>query len=374
MPEIRVPRFNANDTEYTLIEWTVEDGTRVTAGSVVAVLETSKAATDLLATADGVVRHGVPAPAPCRPGAIIGTLVTATEPVPADPSPEPPANSPDLAPDEDVLLTRPARDLVDTHRVDADRLRRLGKRVVTRADVEQLVAQGDTTDGADTPAGEHAALVLSAAQRTVARAVAESHAHIPTAYSVVRVYVDRLRQRITAEAESSGGFVGMPEFVVKAIAGQRAVHPAVFASVDDDLSVSVRSGAHIAVTFDIGSGLFLPVVPDAERLSTMDVAALLFRYRAAAMRGRLVAADPTASNITLAIHSAAGIVHARPMVFPGHACALSLCSAQSELYLTADGRVAPREYVDLGMSYDHRLVNGQAAATFLRSLKGELEM
>ncbi|MGW0203320.1 lipoyl domain-containing protein, partial [Nonomuraea sp. NPDC003201] len=89
MTELRVPKLNNNDTEYLLVEWLAEDGAGVVKGDPVVVLETSKAAEELMAEADGVLRRTAETGATCRPGDVIAHISDSSAPPPAGAPPRP---------------------------------------------------------------------------------------------------------------------------------------------------------------------------------------------------------------------------------------------------------------------------------------------
>ncbi|MDW5327089.1 2-oxo acid dehydrogenase subunit E2 [Plantactinospora sp. KLBMP9567] len=355
MGDIRLPRLNATDEEYTLLEWLVGDGASVGAGTAVALVETSKAAHELVAEEAGTLWQRIHAPSTCRPGEVVATVARDDRPVQAQRNADP----------DPITITRPARQLMVEYGVAEETVRSIGKVVISRSDIEQLVA-----GQAGSAAVER--VPVSAAQRRVARTVSASHREIPAAYSVVKVVADRLKQRLRDEA-ATVGFLGVPELVVKAIAARRKQFRLFFAHAVDDQTVTVRPGAHVGVTIDVGKGLYLPVVADADTRPLRDISADLLRFRLAAMRGDFTEADLTGSNIAFAIHTDADIVHAQPLIFPEHMCALSLASMQRELILLDDGSVTSSEYFHLGLAYDHRFVNGRSAVAFLHAVKADLE-
>ncbi|MDT0529058.1 2-oxo acid dehydrogenase subunit E2 [Micromonospora sp. DSM 115977] len=355
MGDIRLPRLNATDEEYTLIEWLVGDGAPVEAGTAVALVETSKAAHELVADDAGILWQRTSAPSTCRPGEVVATVGGDDRPPPAQRTADP----------DSITITEPARRLMAEHGVAEAAVRSIGKPVIARSDIEQLVA-------GQAPPTTVERVTVSAAQRRVARTVSTSHREIPAAYAVVKVVADRLKQRLRAEAATIG-FVGIPELVVEAIAAQRAEFPLCFARAESDQAATVRPGAHVGVTIDVGRGLYLPVVADADTRPLRDIAADLLRFRRAAVRGEFAEADLAGSNIALTIHTDADVVHAQPLIFPEHTCAVSLASMQRELVLQNDGSVTTSDYFHLGLAYDHRFVNGRSAVAFLRAVKADLE-
>jgi 2-oxoglutarate dehydrogenase E2 component (dihydrolipoamide succinyltransferase) len=165
--------------------------------------------------------------------------------------------------------------------------------------------------------------------------------------------------------------VGLPDLVIRAVAARRADFPLFFAAPRDDGSVTV-GGAHVGVTVDVGRGLFVPVVRDAADRSWAELSALLMRFRIAAMRGTFRASDLAGGTITVSLHTSGTVVQAVPIVFPGQTCVVSLCAVRDELRLTG-GQVIADPVVDIGLSYDHRVVNGRACVEFLTAVQADLE-
>ncbi len=127
------------------------------------------------------------------------------------------------------------------------------------------------------------------------------------------------------------------------------------------------------MTIDVGRGLFVPVIRDTDQLDLAGIAAALMNFRVRAMRRTMTDDDLNGGCITLTLHLEPGVVLARPVVFPGQTCALSLCAQQRELRLDSAGQVTCHEYFHLGIAYDHRVINGADAIRFLAAIRDELE-
>ena len=126
----------------------------------------------------------------------------------------------------------------------------------------------------------------------------------------------------------------------------------------------------VGVTFDMGQGLYVPVVHDTGSLR--EIADTLMRYRLAATEGDFRERDLTGANIAITLHTDADVILAIPFVFPGTVCALAITSPQPEVVLGEDGAVTTRTVANIGLAYDHRLINGRDAALFLAALRMEL--
>ncbi|GAA4046804.1 2-oxo acid dehydrogenase subunit E2 [Nonomuraea soli] len=347
MGELLVPRLNPNDTEYLLVEWVVENGAEVRAGEVVAVVESSKAATDLESPGDGVLVHEVKEGAWCEPGAVLGRVTLGGSAAPA----------PVAASGDGVLITEPARALMAELGVTEAEIAGLGVAVVKRSHVEEVAGRRSPA-----PASAAGGLPLTRVQRAVARAVSMSHQTIPAAYTVMRFDVGQALARAEELTQQVRRPVGLAELFVHAIAALHPRFPLFFATLDGDHALPSPT-PHVGVTFDLGEGLYVPVVRDPASLTVKELAVTLMRYRVAASKGEFKGAELTGATITLTLHTEPDVIMAIPFVFPGQVAALALPAARQE---------GERMVADVGLAYDHRLINGRDAALFLSALKNEV--
>jgi 2-oxoglutarate dehydrogenase E2 component (dihydrolipoamide succinyltransferase) len=366
MIDIVVPQLNTNDAHVVLVEWCVPDGAQVEAGDVIAVLETSKAAEDLEAAERGILLPTAKAGSEIAPGTSIGMLCpdkVSYDRMSAPASPDAAARLTDAA----FRLTDAARLLVEQHGISAERLRGLNLRTIRASDLQSLLPPepGSTV-------AEVEELLLDQQQLTVAQVVTTSHRDIPDASVVVKVGCDELFGALRRYEEAEQVTIGAAAVAVAAVAALRPTFPRIFARYHEG-RVTLRPGAHVAVTTDAGSGLYLPVVHDADQRTVLDIAGQLMRFRLNAVRRRFEVADLTGSNIAVTLHADAGVVLAIPVIPPDVAAAVSLCAVQEELVLDPDGGVRRRSYLNLAMTYDHRLINGADAMLFLTELRGRLE-
>jgi 2-oxoglutarate dehydrogenase E2 component (dihydrolipoamide succinyltransferase) len=345
MNDVAVPRLNTNDDSYVLVEWLVTDGQTVAAGDPVAVVETSKAAEELACAADGVVQRLVAVDSECRPGDVLAR-VFASEQERLHAGKEPATTT--VA---EPVLTDAARSLAEEARVAPETLRALGKPIVRREDVAALLDNG----GRPGP---------SRAQRAVAAVVTESHQTIPPAVAVVKVAVGAAQEAARTLTRRTRIMVGLPELLVKATAQARPEFPEFFCA---------GRTADVGVTVDVGAGLFVPVVPDAERLSCADIADLMTDFRERADGSGFRPDELSGANIMIALHNDVDVVLAVPIVFPGQVAVLSLGGVYDEVVLDGGGRINTRRVTNLGLVYDHRVVNGRDAVRFLQAVKMTLE-
>ncbi|MBQ1041085.1 2-oxo acid dehydrogenase subunit E2 [Micromonospora sp. C72] len=317
---VDVPRLNPNDDSYVLLEWLVADGASVEAGEPVAAVETSKAIEELAATQAGVLRQDVAAGADCAPGAPIGRILPESA-VPAS---------------------------VDTPGSPA------------AAYPEQVEAVGTRSATPGRP--------LPPAQRRIADVVSTSHREIPVAFTAVRVDVTAALAHARRAADETGATVGLTEVVIAAVAALHERFGALYARLTGDALVVDAEAPSIGLTVDVGTGLFLPVIRDAAGLDLGDLADAVVALRMKALRGRLREEDMAGMNFLVALNDTPGVTVARPIIPPGVTCALSVPDVHREVVLDGDGGVRERTVADLGLAYDHRLVNGAQAGAYLAAL------
>lgn len=351
MGEIRVPKLNTNDAEYTLLEWLAEDGARVERDDPVATVETSKTVEELASPEQGVLSHALPAGKACAPGQVIAWVGERGSP---QENTQAGADGP--------VITAPARELLDELGLDPELVRELGVKVVRRADVERLAARERGSAAPEEPRGQVRSLPKH--QQAVARTVALSHRTIPAGYTAIRVDVGAALQRARDVTRRARKLVGLPDLLVQAVACLHDDFPLFFARLVDDTTAELAERAHVGVTIDLGTGLYIPVIRDASGKALEEVAEELAGFRRLAQHGGFREEHLSGGNITVTLHHDADIVMAIPIVFPGQACALALTSPQ---------RDGDRTVAAIGLAYDHRLLNGRDVVLFLQALKERLE-
>lgn len=369
MTDILVPKIDANETTYTLLEWACQDGRYVSEGEPVALIETSKTICDICAPQSGVLHHTLKPGSECTVGERIGHVFASDEErlnflVGQN-------KEPDLQHQgTSAIITDAARELAQRSGISDDVLRSLGGPVVRRSDVERIINHVDLTSPRAQGAGT---LQVTRLQQAIAETVSRSHAAIPAAFTVVKIYTDTLTELSAALSQLLPVPSGLPEILIKAIASCCDRFPVFFAVRDEQGLVHLPSAAHVAVTVDVGSGLYTPVVKDADSRTLADIVALLADFRKCARDQRFRDEYLRGGNILLALHNYTGIEFAVPLIFPGYTCAISLGGTQAELHLDARGQVAARRFALVGIAYDHRLVNGRNVVLLARELKTTME-
>jgi 2-oxoglutarate dehydrogenase E2 component (dihydrolipoamide succinyltransferase) len=164
------------------------------------------------------------------------------------------------------------------------------------------------------------------------------------------------------------GFMG---FFTKAVVHALKEIPSVNAEVDGDELV-YKNYAHIGVAVGTDKGLVVPVVRDADRLSIAGIEMEINRLGKAARDGALSMADMQGGTFTISNGGVYGSLMSTPILNAPQSGILGMHKIQ-ERPVAVDGQVVVRPMMYLALSYDHRIVDGKEAVTFLVRVKESLE-
>ncbi len=248
-------------------------------------------------------------------------------------------------------------------------------RIVER-DVEAAIAAGGGTPAAPPPAsvaavdGEEEPRRLSRMRRVIAERLTRSSATIPHFTVTVAVDVTRLAA-LRQDLKATGRSVTVTDFVLAATAQSLVEFPDVN-SRTDGVSVWPRRRVHLGFAVSLPSGLLVPVIRDADRLSVADLHDQAVALAAAARDGTLSVDDMTGGTFTVSNLGMFGVDEFSAIINPGEAAILAVASAVPTPVALGDG-IAVRSIMKLTLSADHRLVDGELGARFLNAIRRRLE-
>ncbi|MEU5323709.1 dihydrolipoamide acetyltransferase family protein [Streptomyces sp. NPDC021056] len=302
------------------------------------------------------------AAAPVRPAA--ATVTEAAAPAPVVEAHAPRVISP--------LVRRLARD----HGIDLGALAPSGPAgVVLRRDVEQAVARQAparqapaSTEPAPQPASDGPVRIpLRGVRKAVADKLARSRTEIPDATTWVDVDATGLLQAKKAlEAAEPGRRVGPLALLARiCVAGLRR-YPELNSSVDTERREILRfDEVHLGFAAQTDRGLVVPVVRDAHRLTTVQLAAELARLTELARTGSLPPDRLTGGTFTLNNYGVFGVDGSTPIINHPEAALLGVGRIVDKPWVV-DGELAVRKVTQLSFSFDHRVCDGGTAGGFLR--------
>jgi 2-oxoglutarate dehydrogenase E2 component (dihydrolipoamide succinyltransferase) len=376
-----------------------ETGATVAVGEVIALLEEGAGATAAPAAAGGSpVTQSPSAPATSGPGANIGERPGGPAPMPApapaaptpqaapgaqSPVPGPTAygggdGAPAGAPQRGPLRAPPSvRRMIAEHGVDPASLG--AGAVVRRADVQRVIeARGVPQPPAGAPApvappGDRERLVpMTPLRRTVARRLLEAQqaaAILTTFNEVDMAKVLALREKhADAFVEKHGVKLGFTSFFVKAAVEALRAFPVVNAEIRGD-AIVYKDHYDVGVAVGGGKGLVVPVLRDADRLTFAEIEKTTAALAKKARENRITMQDLEGGTFTISNGGVYGSLLSTPILNPPQSAILGLHKIEKRPIALADDSVAVRPMMYVALSYDHRLIDGREAVSFLVRLK-----
>jgi 2-oxoglutarate dehydrogenase E2 component (dihydrolipoamide succinyltransferase) len=374
-----------------------QSGATVQVGEVIAVLEERAAA----AAAGGVAPNPAPAtpagaPAPAAAPPVAGPPPASAAPPVAAPPPaaaQPPAaatpqpgRGANGAPAEakGPLRAPPSvRRLIAEHGVDPAALGATG--VVRRGDVERALetrsapapAPAQAPAPAPAPLGDRErAVPMTPLRRTVARRLLEAQASaaiLTTFNEVDLAKVIALREKHgEAFLAKHGVKLGFMSFFVKASIEALRAFPAVNAEIRGQ-DIVYKDHYDVGVAVGGGKGLVVPVIRDADRLSFAEIEKTMGALAKKARENRITMQDLEGGTFTISNGGIYGSLLSTPILNPPQSGILGLHKIEKRPIALADDSVAVRPMMYLALSYDHRLVDGREAVSFLVRVKECIE-
>ncbi|MEH6790879.1 2-oxoglutarate dehydrogenase complex dihydrolipoyllysine-residue succinyltransferase [Parasphingorhabdus sp.] len=401
--EVKVPVLGESITEATLGEWLKQPGDAVAADEPIASLETDKVALEVPAPEAGVMgEHKVAVGDTVEVGAVIATIESGSgsaakaAPAPAqakdDGEAEAKAESKPEEPDASITLSPSVRRLVLEHGVDPSQISGSGKDGrLTKADVEQYVKSGakqpplaekGTASGAQTPAPSSPSgnrneerVRMTRLRQTVARRLKEAQdtAALLTTFNDVDMsaVIETRGKYKDLFAKKHGIKLGFMGFFVKAACMALKDVPSVNAQIDGE-EIVYHDYADISVAVSAPQGLVVPVIRNAEAMSFADVENTIGDFGKRAKDGSLTMADMQGGTFTISNGGVFGSLMSTPIINPPQSAVLGLHRIEDRA-VVVDGEVVVRPMMYMALSYDHRLIDGREAVTFLVRIKEAIE-
>lgn len=402
--EIRMPQFGVSMETGTVAQWLKAEGDTVKAGDVLASIETEKLTNDVVSEVDGVLlkivaQEGEDIPVQglmayigqpgevlpdaggmAAPAAAADTTPAAAEHVPA------PAGQMSGG---RVKASPLARKIAAKLGVDLSQVTPGGTSGRIRADdVRAYAAQAPTAPAAPAPAPAAAAPApaaaaaeqmdgdtvekLSGMRKVVAQRMQQSHTEIPPVTQVTKVDVTALMQFRRELLEKTGKKYSVNDLILKATAKCLAAHPEMLVSFDGSQIIH-RAHVNLGMAVALDTGLIVPVIRDADKLSLDALAACAKDLAARAKDGGLTPDDYKGSTFTVSNLGMFGIEMFTPIVNQPDAAILGVTAVEDELVMEADGTISKHQVMRLCCTFDHRAMDGAVEARFGMALRDLLQ-
>jgi len=393
--EVVVPTLGESIAEATLGQWLKQPGEAVAADEAIASLETDKVAVEVTAPVAGVMgAHVVTEGTTVNVGAVIGSIEAgsgaASAPKPAAAAPMAATPAIEAVADEsgDLTLSPSVRRVVLEHGLDPTKIKGTGKDGrLTKDDVMAAVAAGPVSAKAEaaptttTPVAAPAAargeerVRMTRLRQTVAKRLKEAQntaAMLTTFNDVDMTEVMAARTKYKDLFEKKHGVrLGFMGFFTKAVCMALKDIPSVNASIEGD-EIVYRNYADISVAVSAPNGLVVPVIRDAQDLSVANIERTIGDFGKRAKDGTLTMDDMKGGTFTISNGGVFGSLMSTPIINPPQSAVLGLHRIEDRP-VVRDGQIVIRPMMYLALSYDHRLIDGREAVTFLVAVKNAIE-
>lgn len=402
---IKMPDVGEGVAEAELVEWHVKTGDPVREDMVIAAVMTDKATVEIPSPVNGTViwlagkvgdRIAVKAPlvrietagdvGEAPPVQISQTPIAETakteiaKPAPAAPAPVAPVQA--AAPAEKPLAAPSVRLFARESGVDLRQLQGSGPAGrILREDVEQFLAQASGTAPAAVKNGfarktATEEIKLTGLRRRIAEKMVLSTSRIPHITYVEEVDMTALEElRATMNGDRRAGHPKLTvlPFLMRALVKAISEQPEVNATFDDDAGIITRhSAVHIGIATQTPAGLTVPVVRHAEARGIWDCAAEMSRLAEAARSGTATRDELSGSTITISSLGALGGIASTPVINHPEVAIIGVNKIATRPVW--DGaQFVPRKIMNLSSSFDHRIIDGWDAATFVQRIRTLLE-
>jgi 2-oxoglutarate dehydrogenase E2 component (dihydrolipoamide succinyltransferase) len=398
--EVKVPTLGESVTEATIGEWLKQPGDAVAVDEPIASLETDKVAVEVPSPVAGVMGQQVVAVGETvNVGAVIATIEAgdgkSAAPAPAAKEAAAPAPAAATAPapaeesgDGVPTLSPAVRRLVLEHGVDPTKIKGSGKDGrLTKEDV--LAAANAAPEAAPAPAAIPVAapaasgtpgrreerVKMTRMRQTIAKRLksAQDTAAMLTTFNdcdMSAVIATRDKYRESFE-KKHGVRLGFMSFFTKAVALAAHDIPAVNARIDGD-EIVYHDYLDVSVAVSAPNGLVVPIVRNADSLSFADIEKAIADLGKRAKDGTLTMDDMTGGTFTISNGGVFGGLMSTPIINPPQSAVLGLHRIEDRP-VVRNGEIVIRPMMYLALSYDHRLVDGREAVTFLKTIKEAIE-
>lgn len=390
--EVKVPTLGESVSEATVGQWLKKPGEAVALDEPIASLETDKVAVEVPSPVAGVMgQQLVQEGDTVAVGAVIAVIEAAGAAVAATPAPAaataaaPAASAPAV---ESATLSPAVRRAVLEHGIDPAKVVGTGKDGrLTKEDVlEAAKKAGEAPAAAPVATAPVAATVavpgrleervkMTRLRQTIAKRLKEAQdtaAMLTTFNDVDMGEVMAMRERYRDLFEKKHGVrLGFMSFFTKAVALAARDIPAVNARIDGD-EIVYHNYLDVSVAVSAPNGLVVPVVRNADSMGFAEIEKAIADLGKRAKDGTLTMEDMKGGTFTISNGGVFGGLMSTPIINPPQSAVLGLHRIEDRP-VVRNGQIVARPMMYLALSYDHRLIDGREAVTFLKTVKEAIE-
>lgn len=385
--DIKVPSLGESVAEATIAKWHKKEGDSVKVDDLILELETEKVTLEINALASGTISKVLKNEGDIvEVGDIVGQI---TEGEVASPkvdsnkvAPQAQVATVSVAKVDNQTLAPSVKKLVAENKLDANNIAGTGRDGrITKGDVLEVIknpAPSGTTNKernqsySDKPVER---VRMSRLRKTIADRLKESQntAAILTTFNEIDMSkVINLRAQYREEFEKKQGIkLGFLSFFVQATVAALKAIPSVNAEIEGD-DIIYKNYYDIGIAVGTEQGLVVPVLKGADKLNFAGIEKEIANFGKKAREGKLSMADLTGGTFTISNGGVYGSLLSTPIINPPQSGILGLHKTE-ERPVAINGKVEIRPMMYVALSYDHRIIDGKEAVTFLVKIKELIE-
>jgi 2-oxoglutarate dehydrogenase E2 component (dihydrolipoamide succinyltransferase) len=394
--DIKVPAVGESITEAVIGQWLKKDGDQVKKNDVLLSLETDKATVEVVAESDGKLSTSAKNGETVKIGASVGSIdsdavgaATAPPSKPAAaataPSAPPPMPAGGPKPGVNEVLSPAVRRVVDERGLDPASISGSGKDGrITKYDAESAEAKAPAPSAA-TPAakapsapivpGQSRRVPMTTIRKRIAQRLVEAqhNAAILTTFNEADMSaVMGLRAKYKEDFQKKHGVgLGFMGFFVKACIHAVRQVPAVNAFIEGD-DLIYHDYVNVGVAVGTEKGLIVPVIKNADQLSLAGIELAIRDFAAKAKEGKISPNDLGGGTFTISNGGTYGSLMSTPILNPPQSGILGMHKIEDRP-VVVNKEIVIRPMMYLALSYDHRVIDGKEAVTFLVKVKEAIE-
>ena len=391
--KIKAPTFPESVADGTIANWVKKEGDNVSQDDVIAEIETDKVVLEVIAQSDGTISKIIKDEGEIVQSAeIIGEFDESGESSKAKEKTN--DNVEDKKEPEKKTKTKPVKNKQSTNKIgpaakkiiaeeniDSDDIKPSGKgNRITKADVINHLDTENQEENIFTSSSisedrPEKRVPMSRLRSTIAKrlvSVKQETAMLTTFNEVDMMPIKELRSKYGSEFEKEHGVkLGFMGFFVIAAVQALKKFPVVNASIDGD-DIVYHGFQDIGVAVSTERGLVVPIIKDADTKSLPEIEKSILEYSDKARNGKLSIDEMQGGTFTISNGGIFGSLLSTPLLNAPQTAILGMHAIQDRP-VAINGEVVIRPMMYLAMSYDHRLLDGKEAVTFLVSIKEQLE-
>jgi len=378
MIELKVPTLGESVTEATVGTWFKKAGDNVAVDEMICELETDKVTIEVPSTIDGVVsKIIVKEGETVELDAILAILEEGAAAAEKNKLSNDKTGEKNIAEETKSVKNAPsAEKIMKEKNIDPSSLKGSGRDGrIMKEDVMSLPNNQNTKTSLTPSMGSEEKVKMTRLRQTIARRLKESQntaAMLTTYNEADMTAILRIRSEFKDQFLSKHGVkLGFMSFFVKACCKALEEVPEVNAQIDGDYII-YKQYVNMGVAVGTDNGLVVPVLKNADAMSFSDIEKEINKMGLLARDGKLSMADMTGGTFTISNGGIYGSLMSSPILNSPESGILGMHKIQ-ERPMAIDGKIEILPMMYLALSYDHRIVDGKGAVTFLVRVKENLE-